>query len=79
LKIELKSWNKEVFGNLDCPIESVIEEIQGIDFLAESRTLSQEEINSSSKVFATLWGLMRAKEINLVQSVECVVVLLEFV
>ncbi|GAU37693.1 hypothetical protein TSUD_164960 [Trifolium subterraneum] len=67
LKIELKSWNKKVFGDLDCRIGLVIEEIQGFDLLAESRTLALEEINSRSKAFATLWGLMRAKEINLVQ------------
>jgi hypothetical protein len=44
LKLDLKSWNKEVFGNVKEKRKCLMEEIQSLNLLEEERPLVDEEI-----------------------------------
>ncbi|MCI53796.1 hypothetical protein A2U01_0075043, partial [Trifolium medium] len=67
LKANLKVWNKEVFGNIDRRFETLVEEIKEYDLKVEDGPLSLEDVMSRSKGLFDLWGLMRVKELQLIQ------------
>ena len=45
LKADLKKWNKEVFGDVGVHKGELMREIQNLDALEESRTLTLDERN----------------------------------
>lgn len=54
LKVVLKSWNNEVFGNLDTRIDRLKEVVNNIDYLADLRVLSDGEIQTIYKAMANM-------------------------
>lgn len=62
LKIELKKWNKEVFGNVDSKVKSLESDISGLDTLAEWVGLSEDKVKLRRKKFAELRRALNDKE-----------------
>lgn len=62
LQGEIKTWNWEVFGNVDTKIKKMEEEISNLDKKAENVGLSEVEVNERRSKFAELWMSLNAKE-----------------
>jgi hypothetical protein len=60
-------WNKEVFGNIDHRIETLVEEIKEFDLKVEDGPLSLGDAQARSKGLSGLRGLLRVKELQLIQ------------
>ncbi|MCH91714.1 RNA-directed DNA polymerase (Reverse transcriptase), partial [Trifolium medium] len=67
LKANLKVWNKEVFRNIDRRIETLVEEIKEFDLKVEDGPFSLGDVLARSKGLSDLWGLLRVKELQLIQ------------
>jgi hypothetical protein len=65
MKLDLKCWNKEVFGNVEVRKKSLLEEIQALNLLEEERPLAEEEIVKRATLKAKL------KRVVLMQEVSC--------
>jgi hypothetical protein len=50
LKLDLKKWNKEVFGNVERNKRKLFEDLQALDFVEESRALVDEELLKKAEV-----------------------------
>lgn len=64
MKEKLKVWNKEVFGNLDNKIDSLIADLNSFDKAATSRALSVDEIRTKSQISFDL-KQARSMKVNL--------------
>ncbi|XP_028053164.1 uncharacterized protein LOC114257582 [Camellia sinensis] len=62
LKLELKKWNVEVFGNVSSKLKVSEEELHAFDILAEERPLVQAEMARRRVVRGELWKLRRMVE-----------------
>lgn len=62
LKDVLKVWNREVFGNVQESLNEVENQINTLDLLAESGTLSEEDIVRKKKLKGEFWNLSRRLE-----------------
>lgn len=62
LKLKLKSWNWEVYGNVDQRVKKLEEEISILDIKAESGGLSESEVGIRRSKFVELWEATNAKE-----------------
>jgi hypothetical protein len=67
LKRDLKSWNKEVFGNLSFQIEILIERVKSFNVLVEERILSLEEVSERNQVIAKLRTLLKHRDSQIIQ------------
>lgn len=67
LKGILKSWNIEVFGNLDSQIDRLREECSKIDSLIDDGEISRDEIESRSTALSELFSLLITKDSQLCQ------------
>jgi len=54
LKGDLKEWNRNMFGDLDCRIEELVERLKELDLKAEVGMLSIEDKEAKSKGFVDL-------------------------
>lgn len=54
LRLDLKTWNIEVFGNAEEKVRLLVSEINAIDLLRESRDLSEDELAHRSWLNALL-------------------------
>ena len=68
VKIELKEWNSQVFGNIDQRIASLEGEIQKWDNIARRRLLSDDEIKSRASSQLDLWNWLKKQEIYWAQN-----------
>lgn len=57
-----KKWNSEVFGNVTMALQAAVEELHGIDLVAESRNLDEEESRRRREVRNEVWSLSRREE-----------------
>lgn len=61
LKVKLKSWNWDVFGNVDHRIKKVEVEISRLDTKAELVGLTEEDVSERRLKFVELWSALNAK------------------
>jgi hypothetical protein len=59
LKIDLKSWNDQVFGNVDC-----LDDLRSLDRLEEERGLASEEILRKSLIASDLERIILQEELG---------------
>lgn len=71
LKLDLKWWNKEVFGNLDKCIEDRKEEIYQLDILDDAFGLDDSEVIRRNEVTALLFRDLRYKDSLISQKANC--------
>ncbi|XP_028091888.1 uncharacterized protein LOC114292180 [Camellia sinensis] len=57
LRIALKQWNQEVFGNVDYKLKLLEEELHVLDLTAEERPLSKAELNRRREAKEEAWKL----------------------
>ncbi|MCH85190.1 LINE-1 reverse transcriptase like, partial [Trifolium medium] len=62
LKVVLKQWNKEVYGNVDYKIEKTTEEIEVLEVKCENVGLEEAELLERKEKFDYLWMLLKSKE-----------------
>ncbi|XP_028073736.1 uncharacterized protein LOC114276156 [Camellia sinensis] len=62
LKLALKKWNVEVFGDVSYELKVSEEELHAIDILAEERPLTQAELARRRVVRGEMWKLHRMVE-----------------
>ncbi|KAL7200241.1 hypothetical protein ACSBR1_032210 [Camellia fascicularis] len=58
LKLELKKWNIEVFGNVSSKLKALEEEMHALDILAEERLLVDSERTRRRVVRGEMWHLL---------------------
>lgn len=68
LKVELKAWNKNVFGIIDDKIGGLEERITSLDDIANTRDLSDAELNERKESQMDLWTWFKRKEMYQVQN-----------
>jgi hypothetical protein len=54
LKLDLKKWNEEVFGNVERNKRKLIVDLQGFDIVEESRDLGEEELLKKAEIVREL-------------------------
>jgi len=64
LQLDLKRWNKEVFGNIEQRKKSLLGEIQSLDYLEEERPLVEEEKIRRAKAKVDLENVAVLQEVN---------------
>ncbi|XP_028055424.1 uncharacterized protein LOC114259592 [Camellia sinensis] len=57
LKVELKVWNTEVFGNITTKLDATEEELHALDRIAEERVLHQSEMARKREARYEVWKL----------------------
>ncbi|KAL7255365.1 hypothetical protein ACSBR1_009508 [Camellia fascicularis] len=62
LKLALKQWNSEVFGNVNTKLKKVEEELHEIDLVAEVRDLEDDKKVRRKEVQVEVWRLSRMVE-----------------
>ncbi|XP_028065848.1 uncharacterized protein LOC114268811 [Camellia sinensis] len=62
LRVHLRRWNCEVFGNLDEQLKQAEDEIHEWDLKAEERILHDSEIKRRAEVRSLAWDLSKKKE-----------------
>ncbi|KAL7161402.1 hypothetical protein ACSBR2_041968 [Camellia fascicularis] len=62
LKLALKIWNVEVFGNVDTKLKEAEDELHGLDLIAEGRSLNIGECSRWKEVNEIIWKLRKRKE-----------------
>ncbi|XP_028079578.1 uncharacterized protein LOC114281323 [Camellia sinensis] len=62
LKLDLKEWNTEVFGNVSYSLKKAQEELHEWDLVAESRDLGVNEIARKREVRRLVWSLSKKEE-----------------
>ncbi|GLT55434.1 hypothetical protein SLA2020_285550 [Shorea laevis] len=62
LKGILKSWNKEVFGDVETQFEKVAAQVEQMDLKSEFDELTDWEVNSRKEGFQEMWDIMRKRE-----------------
>jgi hypothetical protein len=64
LKLELKTWNEEVFGKVERNMRSLLEELWISDVIEEGRALGAEEITKKTKVVSELESTFLMEEVS---------------
>ncbi|MCI00522.1 transposon TX1 putative protein, partial [Trifolium medium] len=67
LKVKLKEWNKEIYGDIDTKILFLVEEIKEKDLRGEMLDLSDSDVELRKHHFSELWHLLKSKESMIVQ------------
>jgi hypothetical protein len=67
LKLRLKEWNKEEYGEMDDLTSKLVEDIAELDARGEEVSLNDVEVSIRKEKFGSLWWLLRAKDSMLVQ------------
>ncbi|GKU89387.1 hypothetical protein SLEP1_g3529 [Rubroshorea leprosula] len=62
LRQHLKTWNKEVFGNIDSQLEEALKKIEIVDVRCEDQDPSDDDILKRKDGFAELWVCLKKKE-----------------
>ena len=63
LKISIKGWQKEEYGELEEKARKLVEEIVELDQKGEVLVLEDEEIQSRKSKFVELWQLLKARDV----------------
>lgn len=62
IKMKLKKWNKEVFGNVPFSLKRAQEELHEVDLVAEFRDLVEYEVVRKKEVRRQVWSLTKMEE-----------------
>lgn len=62
MKVKIKVWNVEVFGNLDYQINHLVASLNTSDALASSRSLTEAEASVRRKILSELWCVQKKKD-----------------
>lgn len=62
LKVALKQWNNEVFGNMELKLKQVEEEVHALDLLAEEGSLSSSQATRRREAKREAWKLSKMVE-----------------
>ncbi|KAL7170981.1 hypothetical protein ACSBR2_035773 [Camellia fascicularis] len=62
LKLELKKWNSEVFGNVSSKLKATEDELHALDITAKARDLLVSEKDRRREVRSEVWKLYRRVE-----------------
>lgn len=62
LRMALKRWNAEVFGNVHLALKTVEEKLHSLDLLAESRDLDDSEVGCRRDLRKEVWALNKKIE-----------------
>jgi exonuclease III len=62
LKGVIRTWNKEVYGNVDHKIEMVMEDIEVLELKCENEGLEEAELLVRKEKFDNLWMLLKSKD-----------------
>lgn len=62
LKMALKQWNREVYGNIATQLKATEDQLNSLDLRAELRPLEDVEIKQKIKVRNEMWRLSRMME-----------------
>jgi len=69
LKLDLKKWNEEVFGNVERNKRKLIEDLQAFDVIEESRALGEEELLRKVEVVRDLEKCSLMEEVSWRQNI----------
>ena len=64
LKTDLKKWNEEVFGNIDCNKSKLLNDLRVLDDIQEVRALYSEELVKKGEVARELEDVLLMKEVS---------------
>jgi hypothetical protein len=64
LKMDLKKWNEEVFGNIDCNKNKLLYDLRELDGIEEVRALDSEELAKKWQVSRELEDVLLMEEIS---------------
>jgi hypothetical protein len=64
LKVDLKSWNEQVFGNVESLKLAHLEELLVLDRLEEERGLESEELLRKNSIASDLERIILQEEIS---------------
>jgi hypothetical protein len=64
LKLKLKKWNEEVFGNVERNKRIIVEDLRAFDVLEEGRALGGEELLKKAKVIRELERCTLMEEVS---------------
>ncbi|XXG72211.1 hypothetical protein AAC387_Pa07g1359 [Persea americana] len=64
LKINIKKWNREVFGRIDESREALSKFVENLDLEGERRELSPEEVEHMKDTLRRIWDLNHMEEIS---------------
>jgi hypothetical protein len=62
LKLEIKKWNTEVYGEVDLKIQKLRENIEELDLRSERKGISDDEVLLRKGCFTELWKLLKSKD-----------------
>ncbi|GMP35227.1 hypothetical protein CsSME_00007763 [Camellia sinensis var. sinensis] len=62
LKVHLKKWNSEVFGNIEENLKKAEEELHEWDLIAEERNLLDAELKRRVEIRKLVWDLSKKKD-----------------
>ncbi|MCH92512.1 LINE-1 reverse transcriptase like, partial [Trifolium medium] len=62
LKGDLRSWNKDVYGNIDTKIDDLTKEIESLELGGEREGLSEYDLLDRKDKFNLLWLLLKSKD-----------------
>ncbi|XP_057444081.1 uncharacterized protein LOC130736256 [Lotus japonicus] len=67
LKLSLRQWNKDIFGNITTKRKGIVKELNNLDKKAEEVSLNAEEVAKRKDLGAELWRLATLNESLLCQ------------
>jgi hypothetical protein len=67
LKVHLRGWNHETYGELDTKIAKIVKDINLLDIQSEESGISDVEVVARKNLFAQMWHLKIGKESILAQ------------
>jgi hypothetical protein len=64
LKMDLKKWNEEIFGNIECNKSKLIDDLKELDVIEEVRALDSEELAKKGEVSKELEACLLMEEVS---------------
>jgi hypothetical protein len=64
LKLDLKKWNEEVFGNIECNKSKLLDDLRELDAIEEDRALDSAELAKKGEVSRELEACLLMEEIS---------------
>ncbi|GKV25423.1 hypothetical protein SLEP1_g34865 [Rubroshorea leprosula] len=62
LRMHLKQWNKDVFGNIDSQLDEALKNIEAIDIKCEGEDITKDDMLKRKEGIENLWQCLKKKE-----------------
>jgi hypothetical protein len=62
--MDLKKWNEEVFGNIECNKSKLLDDLRELDAIEEVRALDSEELAKKGEISRELEACLLMEEIS---------------